>query len=318
MSTTRRDFVKTLFMATAQATLCGPLLSRGLFAAEPGSGGLNFLIFGDWGRKGQVDQVAVARQMALGASQIDASFVVSVGDNFYDYGVDSPGDPQWKASFEDVYSAASLQVPWNVILGNHDYRGNCQAQIDYSSVSPRWRMPSRYYARTENLPGGSLAEMLYIDTSPFVPSYAKDARMGKEVASQDTAKQIEWIDRTLSESKAPWKIVIGHHPIYSGGEHGDTPALIERVLPLFQKHGVQAYFNGHDHDLQHLAAGPLQLFCTGAGSTVRPVKKADQGLFALSQPGFVAVCLKPEEMEVRMITSNGEIVHSATVPRILS
>ena len=30
-------------------------------------------------------------------------------------------------------------------LGNHEYRGNTQAVIDYSKVSARWNMPDRYY-----------------------------------------------------------------------------------------------------------------------------------------------------------------------------
>ena len=53
----------------------------------------------------------------------------------------------------------------------------------------------------------------------------------------------------LAASQARWKIVIGHHPIYSGGEHGDTAELIENILPLLHEHKVQAWFNGHDQDV---------------------------------------------------------------------
>ena len=31
-------------------------------------------------------------------------------------------------------------------LGNHDRRGNIEAQIEYSKRNPRWVLPSRYYA----------------------------------------------------------------------------------------------------------------------------------------------------------------------------
>lgn len=315
MNQTRRDFVRTLFAATAQVALTGPLLSRGLFAADASSEGVPFLAFGDWGRNGQKDQLDVAHQMALASSAIGARFVISVGDNFYDYGVSTTEDPQWQSSFEKVYADSSLLIPWHVVQGNHDYRGNCQAQIDYSAKSPRWKMPARYFSRTEKLPDGSDALFLFTDTSPFVTSYAKNPLMEAEIRSQDTAKQLAWIDRTLGESRAPWKIVIGHHPIYSGGEHGDTPELVDRLLPVLRKHKVPIYLNGHDHDLQHLVAGDLNMFCTGAGSTVRPTKRIASSVFAKSQPGFVAISLKPEAMDLRMISGEGLVVYSTCVAR---
>jgi acid phosphatase len=313
----RREFVKTLFAATAQVALGGPLLSR-VLASLSSDGKLPFLIFGDWGRRGQRDQLDVAAQMGIAGAALHVPFVVSLGDNFYDYGVVSTDDPQWKESFENVYVAPSLQVPWNVILGNHDYRGNCQAQIDYSSRSSRWRMPARYFSRTESIPGGKSILMVYTDTSPFLSAYAKDELMGANVRSQDTASQLKWIDRTLAESRADWKIVLGHHPIYSGGEHGDTPELIESLLPLLKRHGVHVYFNGHDHDLQHQEAGGIHFFCVGAGSTVRPIKSQKLSLFSKSTPGFAVVSVGAESMDVRLTSATGEVLHSAVIPRLLA
>jgi acid phosphatase len=110
--------------------------------------------------------------------------------------------------------------------------------------------------------------------------------------------------------------VFGHHPIYSGGEHGDTPELGERRLRVLRKNKVQAYFNGHDHDLQQLQAGELAMFCSGAGSTVRPTKMIGQSQYAKSQPGFIAVALGKQTMEVRMIDNLGQVLHSASVPRL--
>lgn len=34
-------------------------------------------------------------------------------------------------------------LEWYPILGNHEYRGNTQAVIDYSKVSRRWVMNER-------------------------------------------------------------------------------------------------------------------------------------------------------------------------------
>ena len=73
---------------------------------------LTFLAVGDWGRDGGFHQQDVADRMGETAAQIGASFVISVGDNFYEDGVKSVDDPIWKTSFEDVYRAPSLQAPW--------------------------------------------------------------------------------------------------------------------------------------------------------------------------------------------------------------
>jgi hypothetical protein len=43
-----------------------------------------------------------------------------------------------QATFENVYYQESLQIPWYIIAGNHDYYGSVRAQIQRSSVSFRW------------------------------------------------------------------------------------------------------------------------------------------------------------------------------------
>jgi len=311
MNQTRREFVRTLFVAT-QGVVASRFLPGSLQAA-PTPGGLNFLIFGDWGRQGERDQVEVADQMAKAAKDIEAQFVISVGDNFYEYGVQSVTDSHWRASFEDVYHHAPLQVPWHAILGNHDYNGNCDAQLAYHETHPRWNMPARYYQQTHKLSADATADFFYIDTSPMVKSYQRSLRMGPNVRSQDVPKQLEWLKGALADSKARWKIVIGHHPIYSGGEHGDTKELVENVLPLLHQYKVQAYFNGHDHDLQHLMAGEINLFDTGAGSQFRPTKNTEHSKWSKACSGFSTVSLRADQMEVRMIDNHGAMIYAATV-----
>jgi len=318
MKQTRRQFVRTLFVAT-QATVIGSMLPPSLFAADAKSAGLNFLVFGDWGRNGEQDQRDVAAQMAVAAKDMDAKFIISVGDNFYEDGVKSVDDPQWQTSFEKVYSAPSLQVPWRAILGNHDYHANCDAQIAYAKTSPRWTMPARYYVRSEKIDADSTVDFFYLDTTPMIKSYystANSEKTGAQVVTQDVPKQLAWVKDALAASTAPWKIVVGHHPIYSGGGHGDTTELIETILPLLQEHKVQAYFNGHDHDLQHLQAGAVNLFDSGAGSQHTLTFYTKRSKFAKSCSGFTAVALQADKMDVRMIDDRGQLLYTATVPRV--
>lgn len=315
MSQTRRDFVRKLFVAT-QAAALAPLWPGKLFAADAGKGGLNFLVFGDWGRDGQKEQRAVAEQMGIAAAAIGAKFVISVGDNFYEDGVKSANDPQWQTSFEKVYTAPSLQVPWWVALGNHDYHGNVQAQIDYSKTDRRWNMPARYFTHTETVDANTKVDFFFLDTTPMAKAEKEPGIMAASLKDQDPAVQVAWLDAALKNSTAPWKIVVAHHPVFSGGEHGDTPYLVKHIQPLLEKHGVRVFFNGHDHDLQHLAAGKVNYFCSGAGSKVRESKATKQTKFVKgSTPGFVTAALTADELVVRMLDAEGRMLYTASVPQ---
>eukprot|EP00633_Aureoumbra_lagunensis_P002267 CAMPEP_0197291244 /NCGR_PEP_ID=MMETSP0890-20130614/11774_1 /TAXON_ID=44058 ORGANISM="Aureoumbra lagunensis, Strain CCMP1510" /NCGR_SAMPLE_ID=MMETSP0890 /ASSEMBLY_ACC=CAM_ASM_000533 /LENGTH=305 /DNA_ID=CAMNT_0042763895 /DNA_START=245 /DNA_END=1162 /DNA_ORIENTATION=- len=79
------------------------------------------------------------------AESYNAEFVLGIGDNMYDTGVSSVDDPQFKSKFEDTFTADSLQVPWYIASGNHDYYGNISAQVAYTEKSDRWTFPDLYY-----------------------------------------------------------------------------------------------------------------------------------------------------------------------------
>jgi tartrate-resistant acid phosphatase type 5 len=323
MKQTRREFVRNLFVAS-QAIAASQFFPASLLAETtpptPPPDGLNFLVFGDWGRQGERDQVQVATQMAKVARGVNPQFIISVGDNFYENGVKSVDDPHWQKSFEKVYSDPALQLPWYCILGNHDYHGagNCDAQIAYHAVNPRWNMPARYYQQTHQLDARTTADFFYLDTTPMVKSYYKKNRENTRdhVLTQDVPKQLAWFKSALAASRAQWKIVIAHHPIYSGGGHGDTYELIENILPLLHEYKVQAYFNGHDHDLQHLLAGEVNLFDSGAGSQHTPTFYTVHSKFAKSCSGFTTVSLQTDKMDVRMIDNHGRQVYATTVARV--
>ncbi len=317
MKQTRRSFVRTLFVA-GQAAVASRFLTVNLFAGDASAKSLNFLVFGDWGRQGESDQREVAEQMGIAAQNVGARFVIAVGDNFYEHGVASLTDDHWQKSFENVYTAPSLQVPWHVILGNHDYHGNCEAQLEYARRSSRWTIPARYYMQSHQIDRQTRADFFYLDTTPMIKGYYRhefEEPIRANVITQDVPGQLAWFKAALRASKAQWKVVFAHHPIYSGGEHGDQPELIESVLPLLQEHNVHAYFNGHDHDLQHLVAGEVNMFCSGAGSQVRPTKKIEYTRFAKSRSGFTTVRLGPDKMDVAMVDWRGTVLYTTTVAR---
>jgi tartrate-resistant acid phosphatase type 5 len=292
------------------ATMAAP------WEARASEGRVAFLVVGDWGRDGASHQRDVATQMGRAAAQIDARFVVSVGDNFYDNGVQSTTDPQWRTSFEDVYVAQSLQKPWYVTLGNHDYHGSPQAQIDYAATSDRWRMPTRYYKVSGAEFGAPEADLFVIDTSPIVQRYRSGlhSALAQNVQSQDVDTQLAWLDAELGRSQAQWKLVFGHHTIFSGGSaHGNTPELVAQVKPLLERHGVQTYVNGHEHDLQHIQVGAVNYVCSGAGSEVRPTGETEGTRFALARSGFAAITIRASALDLEFRDYTGRSVYQASV-----
>ena len=76
---------------------------------------------------------------------------------------------------------------------------------------------------------------------------------------------MKYIEDTLSMSNSTWLIVAGHYTIFSNAEHGDTQDLIDLLVPLFEKYNVNAYFNGHDHSLQHISWHGVEYFTSGRG-----------------------------------------------------
>lgn len=277
----------------------------------------SFLVIGDWGRDGAGFQTSVAKQMAMEAAKVHAAFVISVGDNFYEEGVQKPSDNQFKTSFEDIYKAPSLQIPWYVAIGNHDYHGNVDAEIQYGAVDPRWHMPARYFSVHQKIDDTTSLDLFFLDTSPFVTQYRTEDKYKAHVAGIDTKAQVRWLDSALAASKAQWKMVIGHHPVYSASpKHGNTPELIAAIKPLLEKYHAQVYLCGHDHNLQHNRVGQVDYYVSGGGSEARPAGHAPYTKFSATSPGFLAVELDHTWLHAKFFNQRGTVLDSSAVPLV--
>ena len=273
-------------------------------------GRVSFLVFGDWGWNGYNNQKELAETMGKEAKNIGAQFIVSLGDNFQVNGVRSVQDPLWRLSYEDIYTNPSMEKDWYCVLGNHDYHGSTQAEIDYTQVSRRWHLPSHYYAIRKQVGKGATVDMFFLDTSPLQRKYWSSPEQYPDLNKQDTTAQLRWLDSSLAVSKATWKLVFGHHPVFTGGMH--APELLDmpsRFVDRFEKNGVDAYFAGHDHHLEHirLPNSRVNYFVDGAHE-IRPVTATPASDFAVSTPGFMTVTIKHDTLLVRAVDVNGNLL----------
>ncbi|KAF9671258.1 hypothetical protein SADUNF_Sadunf12G0028700 [Salix dunnii] len=288
-------------------------------------GKLSFLVLGDWGRKGAFNQSEVALQMGRIGEKLDIDFVVSTGDNFYDDGLTGEHDKAFEESFTQIYTAKSLQKQWYSVLGNHDYRGNAEAQL-----SPHLRkIDSRWLCLRSFIVNAELAEIFFVDTTPFVRSYFTDAEghtydwRGIGSPRAYIANLIKDIKLALRESSAKWKIVVGHHSIRSIGHHGDTKELVSKLLPILKANNVDFYMNGHDHCLEHISdtESPIQFLTSGAGSKAwrGDIKEQKTGglKFFYDGQGFMSVQLTQNTAEMAFYDVSGNVLHRWTSTKLL-
>ncbi len=272
--------------------------------AVPDKRYLYFIAMGDWGTGSRAQQ-HVAELMNAKAGRDSLHFVLLLGDNFYDKGVKAVDDPQWSRKFESMYDLPFLNVPFFASLGNHDYKtaGSPAAQVEYSKRNTKWRLPARYYTFTRNVDQAAI-QFFALDTEAIV------TRKWYEF----TGNQLDWLESELQKSQAAWKVVFGHHPVFSNGDHGDTREIKEQVRPLLEKYGIDFYFCGHDHDRQLLQ--PLQgvnYIVSGTAAKSRDTAWADNTIFAAADLGFVWCRVSAEAFHVQFINKNGEIEFAYTV-----
>jgi hypothetical protein len=88
------------------------------FAVKSADAPVRVLAFGDFGN-GSDNQKAVAQAIATYHQGQRFDFAITLGDNFYSTGMESPSDPRWKTWFEDLYGP--LGMPFYASFGNHDW-----------------------------------------------------------------------------------------------------------------------------------------------------------------------------------------------------
>jgi acid phosphatase len=177
-------------------------------------------------------------------------------------------------------------------------------------------MPQRYYRVAGETLGAPQLDLFFIDTSPLVHKYREkvEGLIAANVAGQDVDAQLRWLDRELGRSTARWKLVVGHHTLHSGGSaHGDTPEVVESIKPLLRQHGVRAYINGHDHDLQHIRRDGIDYIGSGAGSEARPVKPVQGTLFCAQRSGFASLTLSGDSLGLEFLDLRGASLYRAGV-----
>ena len=250
---------------------------------------LRFLALADTG-SGDANQRAVGQQMAALHRRAPVDLVLLGGDNIYPSGDLALIEATFRRPYAELLAAG---VPFHAVLGNHDIRtANGAHQIAYAPFG----MKGRYY----NLQRGPV-EFFMLDTN----------------VNADWAAQLSWLRGVLARSTAPWKVVVGHHPIYSSGLYGNNPALRARLTPIMHQYGVQLYINGHEHNYERtkIIDGTTYLTVGGGGASLRPVVANERSARAVSVHSFGELTFAGNSLRITGINSQGQRIDEVVIRR---
>jgi len=279
-------------------------------------------------------------------------FAVMLGDNIYPDGATAGTDDaeRFRKIFQEPYDPLAALAPdfrIYVALGNHDWntsREGAMAQVRFhESTRPFYMDGIRYKVAPTGDPRD--LEVFVLDTHVMLSAMTilddELADDGSEADSkqiddtdawavprtEDEIRMAAWLEESLAASKARWKIVIGHHPIWSsaGSKFQQARMMRRLILPSLCRH-ADLYLAGHEHTLEvHTdsckevpeAQGrpPLPQIVSGAAGKQRPLNTAFarhqlaanpelRSLWALGLTwGFAHVTLEADRATIRMVTT---------------
>ena len=253
--------------------------------------------------------VPVARAMTSYCQVTRCDAAVMLGDNVYPDGPTGGADGVSDAKrFDDILLApfkdfASFAPGFRIYaaLGNHDWRTSREAalgEVAYLERTPPFYMDGLIYRVVP--PGHPDVEIFVLDTVVLLAGEtvyeAELADDGSELPGREIDQRPEWtrpqterektmvawLDRSLRESNARWKIVMAHHPIWSsaGSKFQEARVLRRLLLPSLCKY-ADLYLAGHEHTLElHTDSCAKAL----PGQEVPPLPEVVSGAAAKQRP----------------------------------
>lgn len=244
----------------------------------PGEPDLHLLAVGDMGDSGsQAEAVAEMATRIHDTGPVDT--LLLLGDNVYPDGDPTRIPETVLAPYAEVLDDAELLA----VVGNHDVLGGRGEEHMEALGQPgtRWAVEQ----------GDTI--IVGLDSNELLTN---------------GSDQVEWLERTLEDTEATWRIVAVHHPPYSAGYQGSSLEVREKIGPILERHGVQLVLSGHDHDYQRSeTVDGVNYMVSGSGSGTRRTGKDDFTAEAFSWLGLAEIGVYPDRMVIRPVSAGSEI-----------
>lgn len=257
-----------------------------------------FAVIGDYGSDGP-DVLQVTELIKRNTPD----YIITTGDNNYPDGKSSTIDNNIGKYFSEFiypyngkYKAGRIDYNrFYPSIGNHDWRA--------------WRaIPYRKYF---HLPGNERYYDVYLGD---VHLFVLNSNKGEPHGISKKSRQARWLKKSMTESKAVWKIVVTHHaPYVSDRSHGSA----EWMHWPFKEWGADLVLSGHAHLYERSSLNGLTYIVNGLGGASRyDLGHAVTGSQKRFNESFGALFIDAEQqkLHVRFVTVSNELVDEWTMP----
>jgi acid phosphatase len=139
-----------------------------------------------------------------------------------------------------------------------------------------------------------------IDNLEIVVLYSEDFSLA----------QRRWLEDTLRNAQAPWRVVLLHRPLYSSGPHGGSRALRQALEPLLTQYRVALVLSGHEHSYERLLAkGVVHIVSGGGGAWLRGfVSVRPQSKVRLKSPNYLVLEATAQRLQVTAYNEKNVVI----------
>ncbi|PJJ48134.1 metallophosphoesterase family protein [Hymenobacter chitinivorans] len=252
--------------------------------------GQRFAAIGDYGSASSAE-----KDVARLVHSWRPDFIITLGDNNYDYGEAGTIDVNigqyyhdYIGNYKGKYGAGAPENRFFPSLGNHDtYTAEGRPYLDYFT-----------------LPG---QERYYDFVRGNVHFFVLNSNASEPDGILSTSRQAQWLQQGLAASTAPWKVVYLHHPPFSSGEHGSS---LDLQWP-FCVWGASVVLAGHDHLYERIMVNGLAYFVNGlGGKSIYSLQKPVPGSQVRYNDDYGAMLCTAtsDSLVLRFVTRAGQVI----------
>ncbi|MGV3741635.1 MAG: metallophosphoesterase family protein [Burkholderiaceae bacterium] len=273
-------------------------LAQGSGSPQPGSSeSLKLAVIGDYGAP-----TREAQDVAALVKSWKPDFVLTVGDNNYPEGSAETIDRNVGAYYQEFigaykgsYGPGSQDNRFFPTPGNHDWKDGIKPYTDYFSLPGN----ERYYDVRLN----DQTHVFALDSDPHEPHGVTSGSV-----------QAQWLQQSLANSEACWKLILFHHAPYSSGAHGSS----DWMQWQYRKWGADAVLAGHDHSYERIVRDGLPYFVNGLGGNAKYSFNAPVAGSQIRYNGDVGAMLieiEGNSARFRFIARDGNVVDDYSVQK---
>lgn len=268
---------------------------EGRFRTAPAPGGsrpVRAALLGDGGKTtGGAFWRGEGKQGTIAARIHDwrPDLILYAGDVVYEQGEYDEYEEGFFRPFRDVLKAG---IPIFPALGDHD-------------IKTRHAEP---FFLAFAIPGG--AHYYSIDWGDLHVAVLDSAsrRLDRDPA------QLEWLERDLAASAAPWKVVLLHHPCYD--QDGLTRAGAA-LAPVLARARPAAVLAGHEHLYERVGPvdGVLHLTSGGGGRSLSEPRESPGSRKIAARYHYVRLTFEPAALVVEAVDEQGQVFDRFVFPK---